>query len=54
MRTIAVRRVERVPTSQNSLMNCRHMPHGLAGGLMSVATARARTLPFFAPCYETH
>jgi hypothetical protein len=23
-------------------MNCRHMPHGLAAGLMSVATAKAR------------
>jgi hypothetical protein len=37
-------------TSQNSLMNWRHIPHGLAGGLISVATARARTSPFFAPC----
>ena len=36
-------------TSQNSLINCRHMPHGLAGGLMSVDTAIARMSPFFAP-----
>lgn len=37
-------------TSQNSLKNCRHIPHGLAGGLMSVATATARMSPFLAPC----
>lgn len=32
-------------TSQNSRNACRHMPHGLAGGLMSVATARALKSP---------
>ena len=38
-----------IRTSQNSRMNCLHIPQGLAGGLMSVATARARISPFFAP-----
>lgn len=28
-------------SSQNSLINCLHIPHGLAGGLMSVLTAIA-------------
>lgn len=32
-------------TSQNSLMNCLHMPQGLAGGLISVATASALKSP---------
>jgi len=36
-------------TSQNSLKNCLHIPQGLAGGLISVATATARMSPFFAP-----
>lgn len=36
--------------SQNSRMNCRHMPQGLAGGLMSVETANARISPLLAPC----
>lgn len=36
-------------TSQNSLMYCLHMPQGLAGGEMSVATARARMSPRRAP-----
>lgn len=40
-------------TSQNSRMNCRHIPQGLAGGLISVATAIARMSPFLAPWY-TH
>ncbi len=37
-------------TSQNSRINCLHIPHGLAGGLMSVETASARMSPFSAPC----
>jgi hypothetical protein len=37
-------------TSQNSRMNCLHMPQGLAGGEMSVATAMARKSPVLAPC----
>ena len=41
--------VERDHTSQNSLKNCLHIPQGLAGGVMSVATAMARMSPFFAP-----
>lgn len=45
-----VRGRDAVHASQNSLMNCRHMPHGLAGGAISVATAMARISPFFAPC----
>lgn len=40
-------------TSQNSLINCLHMPQGLAGGVMSVATAMARKSPGFAPWFET-
>jgi hypothetical protein len=36
-------------TSQNSRMNCLHMPQGLAGGEMSVATAMARKSPALAP-----
>jgi hypothetical protein len=36
-------------TSQNSRMNCLHMPQGLAGGLISVATAIALMSPFLAP-----
>ncbi len=39
-----------VLTSQNSRMNCLHMPQGLAGGEMSVATAMARKSPALAPC----
>lgn len=31
--------------SQNSLMNCLHMPQGLLGVLASVATAMARMSP---------
>lgn len=36
-------------TSQNSRINCLHMPQGLAGGEMSVATAMARKSPALAP-----
>ena len=36
-------------TSQNSLMNCRHMPQGDAGGVISVETAMARMSPLLAP-----
>jgi hypothetical protein len=36
-------------TSQNSRMNCLHMPQGLAGGEISVATAMARKSPVLAP-----
>jgi hypothetical protein len=36
-------------TSQNSRIYCLHMPQGLAGGEMSVATARARISPRRAP-----
>lgn len=43
--------VVKLRTSQNSRMNCLHIPHGLAGGLISVATAIARKSPFFARCY---
>ena len=39
-------------TSQNSRMNCLHMPQGLAGGEMSVATAMARKSPVLAPCWK--
>lgn len=35
--------------SQNSRMNCLHMPQGDAGGEMSVATARARMSPLRTP-----
>jgi hypothetical protein len=41
--------IARLLTSQNSLMNCLHMPQGLAGGEMSVATAMARKSPALAP-----
>ena len=36
-------------TSQNSLINWRHMPQGDAGGVISVETAMARMSPFLAP-----
>jgi len=36
--------------SQNSLMNCLHMPHGLQNSLMSVATAIALMSPYLTPC----
>jgi len=36
-------------TSQNSRINCLHMPQGLAGGEMLVATAMARKSPALAP-----
>jgi len=36
-------------TSQNSLIYCLHIPHGDAGGEISVATANARTSPLLAP-----
>jgi len=36
-------------TSQNSRIYCLHIPQGLAGGEMSVATARARMSPLRAP-----
>jgi hypothetical protein len=36
-------------TSQNSRIYCLHMPQGLAGGEISVATARARISPRLAP-----
>jgi hypothetical protein len=41
-----------VSGSQNSLMNCLHIPHGLAGlpGAEFVATARALRSPYFRPC----
>jgi hypothetical protein len=31
------------PSAQNSRINCLHIPHGLAGGSISLATATART-----------
>jgi hypothetical protein len=36
-------------TSQNSRIYCLHIPQGLAGGEISVATARARISPRLAP-----
>ena len=36
-------------TSQNSLMNCLHMPQGLAGGLIFVDTAMALKSPLLQP-----
>ena len=36
-------------TSQNSLIYCLHIPHGEAGGEISVATANARISPLLAP-----
>lgn len=37
-------------TSQNSRMNCLHMPQGLAPGLISLDTARALKSPRLRPC----
>lgn len=34
---------------QNSRINCLHMPHGLAGGVVSVLTAIARMSPLRRP-----
>lgn len=41
-----------ISPSQNSRINCLHMPHGLLGGLMSVLTASPRITGIAGRCID--